>query len=162
MAIKKGDIIKVQYEGALEDGTIFDSTESNNGFPLKFEVGAGNIIKGFDEAVVGKEVGEEFTIKLHPSEAYGDYQEGLIKKMPKSIFPKDQDPQPGMAVQVMDQTGHVMIALIKDVKDENVIIDLNHPLAGEILNFKIKIIETGCEPDPPDACGCGCECDHQH
>ena len=160
MAIKKGDIIKVQYEGSLEDGTIFDSTERNNGFPLKFEVGAGSIIKGFDEAVVGKEVGEEFTIKLQPSEAYGDYQEGLIRKMPKNLFPKDQDPKPGMAVQVMDQTGHSMIALIKNVDDNIIVIDLNHPLAGEILNFKIKIIETGCEPDPPNSCGCGCGHNH--
>jgi FKBP-type peptidyl-prolyl cis-trans isomerase 2 len=160
MAIKKGDIIKVEYEGSLEDGTVFDSTERNNGNPLKFEVGAGRLIKGFDDSVVGKEVGEEFTIKLQPSEAYGEYQENLIRKMPKNLFPKDQDPKPGMAVQIVDQNGHSMIALIKSIEDQNVVIDLNHPLAGKILNFKIKIIETGCEPDSNDSCGCGCG--HQH
>ncbi len=160
MAIKKGDIIKVEYEGSLDDGSIFDSTEKNGGIPLKFEVGGGQIIKGFDVALIGKEVGEEFTVKLQPSEAYGEYKKDLIRKMPKNLFPKEQDPKPGMMIQVMDETGHVMLAVIKDVEEENVIIDLNHPLAGEILNFKIKVIETGCEPDPPHSCGCGCGHDH--
>ena len=161
MAIKKGDIIKVDYEGSLDDGSIFDSTEKNGGTPLKFEVGGGQIIKGFDDAVIGKEVGEEaFSIKLQPSEAYGDYNKDLIRKMPKNLFPKEQDPKPDMIIQVMDETGHVMLAAIKYVEDENVIVDMNHPLAGKVLNFKIKIIETGCEPDPPNSCGCGCGHDH--
>ncbi|TFG07260.1 MAG: peptidylprolyl isomerase [Promethearchaeota archaeon] len=150
MAIKKGEIIKVEYEGFLKDGTIFDSTERNNGIPLKFKVGDGSIIKGFDEAVVGKKVGEEFTIKLEPQDAYGDYQEELIRKLPKSLFPKDQDPKPGMAVQVVDQNGRNLIALIKAIEEKDVIIDLNHPLAGKTLNFKIKIIETDCKPNSPD------------
>jgi FKBP-type peptidyl-prolyl cis-trans isomerase 2 len=160
MAIKKGDIIKVEYEGSLEDGSIFDSTEKNGGNPLKFEVGGGQIIKGFDEAVLGKEVGDEFSIKLQPSEAYGDYKNELIRKMPKSLFPKEQDPKPGMIIQVMDETGHVMLASIKEVQEENVIVDMNHPLAGKALNFKIKVTEIGCEPDPPHSCGCGCGHDH--
>ena len=160
MAIKKGDIIKVEYEGSLEDGSIFDSTERNGGNPLKFEVGSGQIIKGFDEAVIGKEVGEEFSIKLQPSEAYGYYNKDLMRKMPKNLFPKEQDPKPGMIIQVMDETGHVMLAAIKKVQEEEVIIDMNHPLAGKVLNFKIKVTETGCEPDPPHTCGCGCGHDH--
>ncbi|MFX0072529.1 MAG: peptidylprolyl isomerase [Candidatus Hermodarchaeota archaeon] len=160
MAIKKGDIIKVEYEGTFEDGTIFDSTDKNNGIPLKFEVGAGHLIKGFDEAVLGKEVGNEFQIKLQPSEAYGDYNKDLLRKMPKDLFPKEQDPEPGMIIQIMNDEGHVMLAAIHEVKDEEVIIDLNHPLAGKVLNFKIKVVETGCEPDPPHECGCGCGHNH--
>ncbi|MFX1339765.1 MAG: peptidylprolyl isomerase [Promethearchaeota archaeon] len=160
MAIKKGDIIKVEYEGSLEDGSIFDSTKRNGGNPLKFEVGSGQIIKGFDDAVIGKEVGEEFSIKLQPSEAYGDYNKDLIRKMPKNLFPKEKEPKSGMIIQVMDETGHVMLAAIKEVLSEKVIIDMNHPLAGKVLNFKIKVIETGCEPDPPLSCGCGCGHDH--
>ena len=160
MAIKKGDIFKVEYEGSLDDGSIFDSTEKNAGTPLKFEVDGGQIIKSFDDAVIGKEVGEEFSIKLQPSEAYGDYNKELIRKMPKSLFPKEQDPKPGMIIQVMDETGHVMLAEIKDVEKENVIVDMNHPLAGKVLNFKIQVTETGCEPDPPQSCGCGCGHDH--
>lgn len=160
MAIKKGDIIKVEYEGSLDDGTVFDCTEKNGGNPLKFEVGGGQIIKGFDNAVIGKEVGESFAIKLQPSEAYGDYNKKLIRKMPKDLFPKKQDPKSGMIIQVMDETGHVMLATIKEIEDQNVIIDMNHPLAGKVLNFKIKVTETGCEPDPPHSCGCGCGRDH--
>lgn len=162
MAVKKGDIIKVEYEGTLDDGTIFDSTKLNGGNPLKFEVGGGQLIKGFDDAVLGKEVGEEFSVKLQPSEAYGDYNNDMVRKMAKHLFPKEQEPQSGMIIQVMDETGHVILASIKEVEGENVIVDMNHPLAGKVLNFKIKVTETGCEPDPPHSCGCGCGHDHGH
>ncbi|MFX1398500.1 MAG: peptidylprolyl isomerase [Promethearchaeota archaeon] len=77
MAIKKGDIIKVHYVGTFDDGTVFDSSE-DLGQPFKYEVGAGHIIKGFDESVVGKEVGDEYTVKLQPSEAYGEYEKNLL------------------------------------------------------------------------------------
>ncbi|MFX0059465.1 MAG: peptidylprolyl isomerase [Candidatus Hodarchaeota archaeon] len=162
MAIKKGDIIKVEYEGRLEDGTIFDSTELNEGVPLKFEVGAGNIIPGFDNAVIGKEVNEEFEISLKPNEAYGEIDPILTQIVARDQIPEDlnEDIEPGMMLRVSDPNGNYSVAWIRDVDDEFVTIDLNHPLAGKILNFKIKILETGCEPDPPDMCGCGCGHDH--
>ena len=71
--IKKGDIIKVSYTGTLEDGSVFDSTEQNKGVPLKFEVGAGQLVQGFDESVVDKDVGVEYDIKIEPDNAYGPY-----------------------------------------------------------------------------------------
>ena len=162
MAIKKGDIIKVEYEGTLDDGTVFDSTKLNGGDPLKFEVGGGQLIKGFDDSVLGKEVGEEFSIKLQPSDAYGDYKNDMVRKMAKNLFPKEQEPEPGMIIQVMDETGHIILASIKEVIENNVIVDMNHPLAGKVLNFKIKVTETNLEPDPPHTCGCGCGHDHEH
>ena len=169
MAIKKGDIIKVHYTGTFNDGTVFDSSETK-GTPMKFEVGAQQLIQGFDSSVVGKEVGEEYTIKLEPTEAYGEYNEALTQQVPKAQFPKDPEPQIGMMLQLMGPDGHATIATIKDITDEIITIDLNHPMAGKTLNFKIKIVETGCEPDPPSACGCGCEpepssacgCGHDH
>lgn len=160
MAIQKGDIIKVEYEGRLKDGTIFDSTERNQGIPLKFEVGAGHIIPGFENSVLGKDVGEEYEVKITPSDAYGDYDDQAIETISKEQFPKGPEPQSGMMLLVMGPHGP-MPATIKEVVDDMVTLDLNHPLAGKDLTFKIKILETGCEPDPPEACGCGCESEPQ-
>jgi peptidylprolyl isomerase len=130
MVIKKGDIIKVEYEGRLEDLTIFDSTELQGGKPMKFEVGVGLLIRGFDNSVVGKEVGNEFT------------------------------PEPGMMLNAFDANGAQSVIWIKEVDDEFVTLDMNHPMAGKTLIFKIKILETGCEPDPPGTHECGCGCEH--
>ena len=159
LAIKKGDIIKVQYTGTFDDGTVFDSSETH-GQPLKFEVGAAQLIKGFNSSVVGKDVGDEYTVKIQPEEAYGAYNENMSQEVPKAEFPNDPKPEAGMMLQLGGPDGQVAIATIKEVTDDNVIIDLNHPMAGKVLNFNIKIVETGCEPDPPSACGCGCGHDH--
>lgn len=160
MAVKKGEWIKVEYTGTLDDGTIFDGTGLNGGEPLKFQVGTGHLIKGFDESVQGKDLGEEFSIRLEPSEAYGELKEGMTQKVPRAQFPKGVELQPGLMLMVMGPQGQ-MPASIQSVGKDEIIIDLNHPMAGKVLNFNIKIVETNCEPDPPSACGCGCEPDHQ-
>ncbi len=134
----------------------------NGNKPLKFEVGAGQIIAGFDKSVIGKSVGEEYDIKLQPSEGYGEYEEGLTRTIPKDNFPKEQEPKEGMLIVVMSSHGHPIPATIKKIEDDICTIDLNHPMAGKILHFKIKIVETGCEPDPPHVCGCGSDHDHNH
>ena len=162
MAIKEGDIIKVEYTGTFDDSTIFDSTEANGGIPLKFEVGAGQIIPGFDKSVFGKSVGDEFNIRLEPSDAYGEYKEGMTQSISKDQFPPEQEPKAGLMILLMGPQGQPVPATIKEVEDDIVTIDLNHPMAGNILNFKVKIVETGCEPDPPHACGCGVDHDHDH
>ena len=162
MEIKVGDIIKVEYVGTFEDGTIFDSTEMNGNRPLKFEVGAGQIIPGFDKSVIGKAVGEEYEIKLQPSETYGEYREGSTRAIPKDNFPQDQEPKEGMMIIVMGPNNQPIPATIEKIEDDKCTIDLNHPMAGKILNFKIKILETECEPDPPHVCGCGADHDHEH
>lgn len=162
MAVQKGDIIKVEYEGRLEDGTIFDSTELNDGLPLKFEVGKRELIQGFDDAVIGKEMGDEFEVTIQPDQAYGDFDPALTQDIDRTQFPEDIIPEPGMMLRIDGPNNTYSVAWIKDVGDDNVTIDMNHPLAGKILSFKIKIVETGCEPDPIEACGCGCDCDHEH
>jgi FKBP-type peptidyl-prolyl cis-trans isomerase 2 len=160
MVIKNGDIIKVEYEGRLEDRTIFDSTELQGGEPIKFEVGARMLIKGFDESVVGKNVGEEFEITLSPSEGYGEIDPLLVQTVSMDQLPEDLDPEEGMMLGVGDANGTHSMAWVKEVDEEFITLDMNHPLAGKILHFKIKILETGCEPDPPDAHDCGCGCEH--
>ena len=141
MTVKKGDKIKVEYTGTLEDGTVFDSSEKH-GQPLEFEVGSGQLIKGFDEAIIGMKKGEEKKITLPPSEAYGERNEQLIQKIPRENLPPEQEPQKGMMLMVGLPTGQQIPATITEVTDKEVIIDINPPLAGKTLKFKIKVIEA--------------------
>jgi FKBP-type peptidyl-prolyl cis-trans isomerase 2 len=144
MPVKKGDRIKVEYTGTLEDGTVFDATEKH-GAPLEFEVGSGQLIKGFDDAVMGMELGAEKEIKLKPAEAYGEPKDDMMKKVPRDQLPKDQDPKEGMMLVIGLPNGQQIPAKIAKVDDAEVTIDLNHPLAGKTLKFKIKISEI-CNP----------------
>jgi FKBP-type peptidyl-prolyl cis-trans isomerase 2 len=140
MPVKKGDKIKVEYEGKLDDGTVFDSTEKHEGKPLEFEAGAGKVIKGFDEAVIGMEKGEEKEVKIPAAEAYGEPNDQLVKKVPKEQFPPKVELKPGMVLGLKAPNGAQMPARITEVADKEVTLDLNHPLAGKNLNFKIKIV----------------------
>lgn len=141
MAVKKGDKIRVDYTGTLEDGSVFDSSEKH-GRPLEFEVGAGQLIKGFDEAVIGMKKGEEKEIKLQPAEAYGERNDKLVQEVPRNKLPKDQVPKEGMMLALSTPNGKHLPAMITSVTDEAVKIDLNHPLAGKVLKFMIKVVET--------------------
>lgn len=140
MAVKKGDTVKVDYTGTLEDGTVFDSSEKQ-GKPLEFEVGAGKIIKGFDEAVVGMEKGGEKEITMEPAKAYGDHNPQLIQKVPREQLPKEQELKPGMMLGVTLPNGTQIPAKITKIDEKEATLDLNHPLAGKTLKFKIKIVE---------------------
>ena len=136
---KIGDKVKVEYIGTLEDGTIFDSSERHNA-PLEFEIGSGHIIKGFDNAVIGMKVGEEKEITLSPNQAYGEYNPDLLKDIPREVFPQDQTLQKGMVFMLNLPSGQSVPARISDIKDQDVTIDLNPPLAGKTLKFKIKLL----------------------
>ena len=140
MAIKKGDKIKVDYEGKLEDGTVFDASEKH-GKPLEFEAGAGMVIKGFDEAVMGMEKGDEKEVKIPSDQAYGQPNPEAVKKIPKDKVPSDQEVKAGMMMMVGLANGQQMPAKIMAVDDKEITIDLNHPLAGKDLTFKIKVVE---------------------
>ncbi len=139
MAIKQGDTIKVDYTGTLEKGQVFDTSKGKQ--PLEFEVGAGKIIPGFDKAVIGMEKGQEKDISIKPENAYGQPREELKKEIPRSALPKNQEPKPGMGLMMNTPQGQFP-ARIAEVTDDKVIIDLNHPLAGKTLNFKIKIVDV--------------------
>ena len=140
MVVKEGDNVKVEYEGSLDDGTIFDSSKTH-GKPLEFKVGSGQLIKGFDSAVIGMKKGEEKKIKLKPADAYGEPNPELAKELPREHIPKDPEPKPGMALVIGLPDGNQIPALITKVTKDKVTIDLNHPLAGKNLTFKIKVIE---------------------
>ena len=140
MPVKNGDKVKVEYTGTLDDGTVFDSSKKH-GAPLEFEVGARQVIPGFENAIVGMKKDEEKKVKIKPAEAYGEYNSGLIKKLPKEQFPKDRELKKGMMLVMGLPNGAQMPARITEVTDESVTIDLNHPLAGKALNFEIKVLE---------------------
>jgi FKBP-type peptidyl-prolyl cis-trans isomerase 2 len=139
MSIKKGDKIKVEYTGTFEDGKVFDSSEKH-GKPLEFTVGAGQMIKGFDEAVIGMEKGEGKEITLQPQDAYGESRPEMIQKFPRDQFPKDNEPSVGMMLMLRTPEGQQMMATIKEVTDKEITLDLNHPMAGKVLNFKLKVV----------------------
>jgi len=141
MTAKEGDTVKVEYEGKLEDGTVFDSSEKHGGKPLEFQIGSKKVIPGFEKAVIGMEKGEEKEIKLKPAEAYGDPNPQLVKKIPRDKLPTDKELKPGMMLSIGLPTGQQIPARITEVGDKEVTIDLNHPLAGKNLNFKLKVME---------------------
>ena len=136
---KKGDKVKVEYIGRLEDGTVFDSSEKHNA-PLEFVIGEGNIIDGFDNAVEGMKIGEEKEITLPPHQAYGEYNQELVKDIPKECFPQDQILQKGMIFMLTLPSGQQVPARISQVKDQEVTVYLNPPLAGKTVILKIKLL----------------------
>ncbi len=140
MSIKKGNKIKIEYTGTLDDGKVFDSSEKH-GQPLELEVGSGKIIPGLDKALIGMKKDEEKEITVKPEEAYGERNEQFIKKIPRKQVPADQEPKPGMVLGLKSPDGRQFPAIITKVDDEELTIDLNHPLAGKTLNFKIKVVD---------------------
>ena len=142
MEVKKGSKLKVEYEGKFEDGEVFDSSShGDHSHPLEFEVGAGNVIKGFDDAVLGMKKGEEKEFTLEPDEAYGQPNPELKQDIPRDVLPKDQKPEAGMILMMTTPDGHQMPAKILEVTEDKITLDLNHPLAGRKLIFKIKILD---------------------
>jgi len=139
--VKKGDKVKVEYTGMLEDGTVFDSSKHHDG-PLEFEVGGGQIIKGFDDGILGMKPGDEKEIKLFPKDAYGDHDPMLVKTIPRDCFPPNQDIQPGMMFMMTLQNGRQIPVRITQVSDGTITIDANPPLAGKTLIFKIKLVDV--------------------
>lgn len=137
--VQEKDKVKVEYEGSLNDGTVFDSSEKQ-GQPLEFEAGTGKVIKGVDQAVLGMEEGEEKEVNLKSEEAYGDRREELVQKVPKSQMPEGQEVNTGMVLAVKSPDGQEFPATVTDIDEENVTIDMNPPLAGKDLNFKLKVV----------------------
>jgi len=137
--IKTGDKVKVHYEGRLSDGSIFDSSAGKE--PLEFIVGNGQIIKGFDDAIMDMKVGDKKTVNILCVDAYGDRNEDMVMEYPIDEFPEDMEPEIGMELQMSDDDGNIFPVLIVEVHDEFVILDANHPLAGEDLTFDIELVE---------------------
>lgn len=136
--VKSGDTVQVHYKGTLKDGTLFDSSEGRD--PLQFEVGKGMVIKGFDDALLGMSIGDKKTVDIPVEQAYGQANPEMVMEFSKSDFPADMTPEAGMQIHLSDNMGNNFPALIKEVKDETVVIDANHALAGKDLIFEIELV----------------------
>lgn len=137
--VKSGDKVKVHYHGTLVNGDTFDSSAGRD--PLEFEVGSGMVIKGFDDGVTGMAVGEKKTIHIPFDQAYGPRNPEMVIDMPKDRFPADMEIEVGMPLMMSDQQGHQMQVTITEIKEDSVVLDANHPLAGQDLIFDLELVE---------------------
>lgn len=136
----KGNTVKVHYTGTLEDKTVFDSSRERE--PLEFTVGAGQMIEGFDVAVEGMKIGESKQVTIPSDKAYGPKREDAMITVPKTQLPEGMTPEPGMQLEATQQDGKKQVLVVADVKEEEVVLDANHPLAGKDLTFEIELVEV--------------------
>ena len=137
--VEHGQKVKVHYRGTYSDGEEFDNSYTK-GKALEFEVGSGQMIPGFDSAVFGMSEGEKKTIALTPDMAYGDHNPTAVQKVQKTLFPPEFEFIVGEMVQGNTPQGP-FVAKITAEDEEQVTLDLNHPLAGKDLNFEIELVE---------------------
>lgn len=137
--VKEGDTVKVHYTGTLKNGEVFDSSKDKE--PLEFTLGEGQLIPGFEKAVVGMAIGDSASIDIPSDEAYGEEREDLIINVPKDQLPDDVTPQVGMQLQVNQGNGQPIPVRIKEVGETELTLDANHPLAGKDLSFEIELVE---------------------
>jgi peptidylprolyl isomerase len=137
--VETGKTVKVHYTGSLNDGSVFDSSQGRD--PLEFQVGTGQVIPGFDAAVQQMDVGSTKTIKIPSDEAYGEVRQEMIALIPHEQFPDGLDPEVGQTLQLRTPEGALPVR-VTDVKDNGVVIDGNHPLAGEDLTFELTLVDA--------------------
>ncbi len=137
-AAQNGDRVQVHYTGRLKDGQVFDSSEG--GEPLEFQVGSGEVIKGFDEGVRGMNIGEQRTVEIAPEDAYGERVEALTREVPREGINLDQEPFVGMNFELQLADGNRIPITVTDVNDTHLTLDANHPLAGQKLIFDISLV----------------------
>lgn len=136
---KKGDAVKVHYTGKHTDGEVFDSSVGKE--PLSVTIGSGQVIEGFDAALVGMEVGDSKTVEIPASKAYGEVQKELIIQVPTTQVPPDLNPEVGMKLEMGGTNGEVLMVVVVEITDSYVTLDANPPLAGKDLIFDIELVE---------------------
>ena len=138
-AVKKGDKVKVHYEGTLADGTVFDSSEGKP--PLEFVVGGGQVIQGFDEAMIGMKGAESKVADIPVAKAYGSRDEAMVMMVPADQVPPDLNPQVGMRLEMGGVNGELIRVIVVDMDEKSITLDANPPLAGKDLTFTIELVE---------------------
>jgi peptidylprolyl isomerase len=135
-----GDTVKVHYTGKLEDGTVFDTSRDRD--PLEFTLGQQQVIPGFENAVTGMNVGEAKTTNIPVDDAYGQRREDLLFGVSPDQFPEDMAPKVGDQLRVQLSNGQAANVVVFEIKDDAVVLDANHPLAGQNLVFDIELVEV--------------------
>jgi FKBP-type peptidyl-prolyl cis-trans isomerase 2 len=136
---KNGDTVKVHYTGTLDDGTEFDTSLDRT--PLEFTIGAGQLIPGFEEAVIGMIPGESKTTKIPSDQAYGPYHEEMVLVVERDRFPAQFDPQIGEEYEIRQPDDQTVGVRVTEISNSSITLDANHPLAGENLIFDIQLLE---------------------
>lgn len=139
MSIQEGNKVSLDYTVSVE-GTVVDSSDEHG--PLEYTHGQGKIISGLANRLEGLEEGEEKKFEVPPEEAYGEPNPDAHKEFPKSSLPEEVEPKVDMLLQVQDSNGQTRPVKISEVKDESIVLDLNHPLTGKTLNFEVKVLSV--------------------
>ncbi|MCB0192758.1 MAG: peptidylprolyl isomerase [Anaerolineae bacterium] len=136
---QNGDTVKVHYTGKLTDGTQFDTSASGN--PLEFTLGGGQLIPGFEQAVLGMTPGDTKTVTIASGDAYGEHREDMVVTVNKDQFPDHITPQLGQQLEMRQANNQPLNVVITDISGEEVTLDANHPLAGKDLVFDLELVE---------------------
>ena len=137
--IENGTVVNVNYVGKFPDGTVFDSSEGRG--LLRFEVGSGQIIPGFEQSLIGKNVGDKIVTEISPENGYGQKKEELIVEIPRDRVPEHVEV--GQELQANSEEGQVATVYVTEVAADHITIDANHPLAGKDLIFEIEVVSLG-------------------
>ena len=139
-AVAEGSKVKVHYTGTFDDGEVFDSSRQAD--PLAFEVGAGEVIPGFEQAVIGIQAGESKQVRLEEDDAYGPYNQEMVIAADSSQFEEGLDPQVGQQFQTQTEDGTPLLLTVIGKEADKITLDANHPMAGKALNFDLEIVEV--------------------
>lgn len=153
-AAKDGDLVFVHYTGKFDSGEVFDS--SSDGDPLSFIIGEGNIIEGFEKAIIGMKVGDKKTVNFEPTQGYGEHSEEKIISVDRGNFGDEFEPEIDLQLALQMENGERAIATVIEFDEESVTLDMNHPLAGKCLNFDLELIDIKDASEMPDSCGSSC------
>jgi len=137
--VETGDTVKVHYTGTLEDGTVFDTSLDRE--PMEFTLGQGQLIPGFEQAVMGMQVGESKTVTIPAEQAYGSYNDELIFVVGREQLPENLEPAVGQRLYVGRPDGQTVIVTVIELSETSITVDANHPLAGKDLTFEIELIQ---------------------
>lgn len=136
---QNGDKVKVHYHGTLRSGETFDSSKGRE--PLEFTVGSGQVIKGFDDGVKGMQVGDKKIVEINVEDAYGEKSQEMIIEFPRAQFPPNVNPQVGEQLMMSNGEGQSFPVTVTEIREDSVLLDANHPLAGQDLIFDIELVE---------------------
>ncbi len=139
MQVGKDKVTTIDYTLKDDEGTTID--QSSNG-EFAYLHGASNIIPGLEQALEGKQAGDELSVSIAPDQAYGEKDLAQIQRVPRSQFPPDVEIQPGMQFQAQSPDGQMLVVTVSDVDDDVVVVDGNHPLAGKTLHFDVKVVDV--------------------
>jgi FKBP-type peptidyl-prolyl cis-trans isomerase SlyD len=140
MSIEKVDdgvVVSMEYKLTV-DGEVLDS--SDDAGPLQFLAGYGNIIPGLENEMIGMKVGDSKEVTVQPADGYGEFDEEAFMEVPRTEFPADMKLEAGAELHITDENGEHQAAYVMSFDDKTVKLDFNHPLAGAVLNFYVKVV----------------------